>query len=492
LSEQASITPTDERLIALIDDLRKLPTELEWLEFKENDALPERIGKTVSALANSACISGEPKAYMIWGVNDESHAVVGTVFNPKKPQKGNEPLELWLAKSLSPSPAFRFLPADHPDGRVVVLEIPAANMVPVKFGSVAYIRVGNTTPKLSDYPQREADLVSKLRPFVWEHSVAEAFISPEDVLAKLDIESYFTLMGQGRPTSSDQVFERLKEERLIAKDVGGRWNILNLGAILFGERLANFESTVGKPLRVIQYDGETRLKTKKIQEGTKGYAAGFRGALAFIDGLLPAEEVIEAGIRTSKRTYPQIAIRELVANALIHQDMTVTGTGPKVEIFDSRIEISNPGVPVTDMLNKLFGAPPRSRNEHMGRLMRRMGICEELGAGLVRVITEVEQYRLPAPRFDTIDGNTRVIFYGPQPYNALDRLSRLRICYQHACLMSHSGKPMTNTSLRNRLGVGDDYVAPVSRLIREALNEQIIKPADPTKPKGNYLPWWAA
>jgi ATP-dependent DNA helicase RecG len=156
----------DDGLIALINDLRKLPAETEWAEFKENNAEPERIGKTISALANAACLSGQPCAYIVWGIVDGTHEVVGTAFQPLAAKKGNESLEFWLAKALSPSFSFRFQVVAHPNGRIVLLEIPATNTVPVKFNGVPYIRIGSATPKLADFPEREADLLGKLRPFV--------------------------------------------------------------------------------------------------------------------------------------------------------------------------------------------------------------------------------------------------------------------------------------------------------------------------------------
>jgi ATP-dependent DNA helicase RecG len=311
------------------------------------------------------------------------------------------------------------------------------------------------------------------------------------VLDLLDYETFFSLLKQKVPESRALILQRLADERLIARDVGDRWNILNVGAMLLARRLDQFEDLARKALRVVQYNGDSRLKIQRSQEGSKGYAAGFRGLLKFIDGLLPSEEQIEGGIRVQRRTYPEITVRELLANALVHQDMTVTGTGPIVEVFDSRIEISNPGVPVTDMLKKLFGAPPRSRNEHMARLMRRMGICEELGSGLVKVVAAVEEHRLPAPDFLVVDQNLRVTLFGPRSFGAMDRTERARVCYQHACLMSHQHRRLTNGSLRDRFGIAERNAAQVSRVIREALDVGLIKPADAERPKAGYLPFWA-
>lgn len=481
------------RLITLVDHLRSLPAEAGWVEFKANNSDPERIGRTVSALANTACLEGQPIAYLAWGIEDGTHDVVGTTFEPTCEKKGNEPFEMWLAKSLSPSPVFRFkVVSDHPLGRVVLLEIPAASTVPVKFNGLPYIRVGSATPKLADYPEREADLVSKLRPFVWEHGAAKSFLSGEDVLALLDHSILFALIKQKTPESSSAILDRLAEERLIVRDIGERWNILNLGAILLARRLDNFDGLARKALRVVQYDGNTRVKSQRLQEGTKGYAAGFSGLLKYVDDLLPSEERIEtSGIRVQRRTFPQIALRELVANALVHQDMTATGTGPLVEIFNNRVEISNPGAPVTDVLRKLFGAPPRSRNEQMARLMRRMGLCEELGSGLVKIVAALEEHRLPGLELKMVDGSFRATIFGPHSFAEMNRGERVRVCYQHACLMTHGGGLLTNASLRNRFGIEERNAAQVSRVIRDALDEEVIRPADPERPKAGYVPYWS-
>ena len=481
---------SNARWIALVDDLRQLPAETEWVEFKVSNSDPTRIGRTISALANVACIWGEPYAYMIWGVEDGTHEVVGTSFEPKKAKQGAQELELWLAQGLSPSPAFKFVPIDHPNGKVVLLEVPAANTVPVKFQSISYIRVGSTTPKLSDYPQREADLVSKIRPFVWEHASAESFVSGETVLSRLDATSYFALIKRETPVNPAEMLEHMRADRLIAADVGGKWNILNLGAMLFAQKLTDFSELERKGLRIVHYDGETRSRSKRTRDGTRGYANGFQNALHFVDGLLPSVEVISDGIRTAVRPFPEIAIRELLANALIHQDLTMSGTSPIVEIFDNRVEITNPGVPVTDMLRKLFGAPPRSRNESMAKLMRRMGICEELGSGLVKVIEAVEDQRLPPPLFETADGHTRVTLFGPRPFSEWDRGERMQVTYQHACLMRHRGRRMTNATLRNRFGLPDSAISQVSRIIKETVDIGAIKSADPGGQAG-YVPFWA-
>ncbi|MEI6703033.1 MAG: transcriptional regulator, partial [Deltaproteobacteria bacterium] len=103
-------------------------------------------------------------------------------------------------------------------------------------------------------------------------------------------------------------------------------------------------------MRVIIYKGKNRIETVREKKGSKGYAIGYKGAISYINDQLPTNEQIGQALRSEVRMYPEIAIRELVANALIHQDFSISGAGPMVEIFSDRIEFTNPGVPIIDPL----------------------------------------------------------------------------------------------------------------------------------------------
>ena len=87
-------------LVSLVRELCKLPRETEWVEFKVNDAEPQAIGGQLSELANAAALEGKAFAYLVWGVRDEDHAVVGTSFAPRAARVGNEELENWLLRLL--------------------------------------------------------------------------------------------------------------------------------------------------------------------------------------------------------------------------------------------------------------------------------------------------------------------------------------------------------------------------------------------------------
>jgi len=142
-------------LIALVDRLRALPMETEWFEFKRNHGEAEQIGEYLSALANAACLASQPRGYLVFGIDDDTHAVVGTRFDPYATKsKGNQDLLPWLGAGLRPNTGVDMHLLDHPDGRVVVFEVGPARDQPVSFYGTAWVRVGASKTELSKQPEK--------------------------------------------------------------------------------------------------------------------------------------------------------------------------------------------------------------------------------------------------------------------------------------------------------------------------------------------------
>jgi ATP-dependent DNA helicase RecG len=478
-----------ERLIALVDELCANAAEGRWVEYKLNSSEPDRIGRYISAIANAARLADKPSGYVLWGVEDESREIKGTSFDPSTAKKGNEALEFWLSKRLDPKPYFQFKEIDHPQGRVVVLEIEAATHAPIKFIGLPYIRVGDATPVLGDHPEQEARLWSLIQSYAWETGIAKQYVAASDVVALLETDAYFNLTNRPIPEDRTGILEALETERLVAKDIGGKWNILNLGAILLARDLSSFDRISRKAVRVIEYHGRSRVRTKRERMGVKGYAASFPGLIRYINDMLPRNELIGQALREEQVIYPELALRELVANALIHQDMTISGTGPMIEIFDDRVEITNPGQPLVEPM-RFLDSPPRSRNEAVASLMRRMNMCEERGSGIDKVIFEVEYAQLPPPDFEVQQSATRATLFAPRPFAAMTPSERVRACYQHTALLFVSGDRATNSTLRNRFGIKVGNASQVSRVFKDALHGGVIKLADPSAPRAGYVPYW--
>ena len=481
-----------EHLAGLVRELCRLPQETEWVEFKGSNTQPNSIGEYISGLANSSALHGKSRAYMIWGVEDLTHTIIGTSFSPATRKIGNEPLESWLLQMLSPRIGFRFRDAVVDKHQVVLLEIDRAAHTPVAFQGTEFIRVGSTKRRLKDYPEKERQLWRVFDRTSFEDGIADERVDNDDVLLKLNYPAYFDLLQVPLPDGRPAILDALQRDRLIERCEAGGFNITNLGAILFAKNLGDFPHLMRKAVRVIQYRGRGRTETIREQEGVKGYACGFEGLLEFIDGLLPTNEIIANALRTVVPMFPPLAIRELVANAIIHQDFSITGAGPMIEIFDDRIEITNPGEPLVDT-EHFLNAPPESRNESLASLMRRVRICEERGSGIDKVITEVEAYQLPPPLFEVPPGSTRVVLFAYRKLADMDQAERVRACYQHACLKYAMRDYLTNASLRERFGIEEKNKATASRHIRMAVDEGVIKPFDKNAARRlmKYVPFWA-
>lgn len=480
-----------EYWISLVKELCKNSKETEWIEFKRNNARPDEIGEQISALANSASLCGRPNAYLVWGVDDETHTIVGTVFSPSNAKIGNEELENWLLQWIHPKIHFRFFDIMVGTLPIVILEIPKAFQHPVSFKGEEFIRVGSYVKKLKSYPEKERILwrIFDCTPF--ESHVAAENISTEDVLKFLDYPAYFQLLNQPLPENRDQIIEALKSDAMIANTDNNHWNLLNHGAILFARKLSDFKSIKRKTVRVVQYCDNNRTETIREFECVNGYACGFENLISFINGCIPSNEIIGQALRTNTPMYPPLIIRELVANAIIHQNFFITGAAPLIEIFNDRIEITNPGIPLVDTM-RFLDSPPRSRNEVLASFMRRIGFCEERGSGIDKVVLQTELYQLPAPIFEVIGDNTRVILFAQKPMNKMDKGDRVRACYLHACLKYVTHEYMTNTSLRERFGIEPQNSADASRIIKHAQEANLIRIYDPTSSRkyAKYVPFW--
>ena len=488
-----TVDRSNDYLAGLVRELCKLPRETEWVEFKVNQSDPQSIGEYLPALANAAALNGKAFAYLVWGIEDGTHAIVGTSFSPSTAKKGNEPLETWLLRLLTPKIHFRFFELDLEGRSVVLLEIARAFRHPVRFQNEAFIRVGQVKKRLRDAPDRERELWRILDQTPFEDLLAVEHAAADEVLRLLDYPAYFDLLEQPLPANRDGILEALSNDGLIRTCDAGGWDITNLGAILLARKLSEFPHLRRKAIRVIQYQGTGRTETLKEQEDTKGYASGFTGLVDYINNLLPSNEVIGQALRKTVPMFPELAVRELVANTLIHQDFFVTGAGPMVEIFEDRIEITNPGEPLVDT-QRFVDTPPKSRNEALASLMRRFRICEERGSGIDKVVLQVELFQLPAPLFEVPDGFTRAVLFAHKPLSEMDKAERVRACYLHACLRYVTRKPMTNSSARERFGIAEKNAAAASRLLNEAVNAGLIVVQDPEVGKRirSYVPFWAA
>ncbi len=376
----------------------------------------------------------------------------------------------------------------HTDGRVVIFHIPSRPRGTAYQYEGAYL-MRSTEDTVSMSEDRLRQIFDEGKPD-WLSTYAVENCTAEDVVRLIDTQSYFDMLNLPYPSTRDAVLERFQSEQLIER-AGDAWRITNLGAVLFAKRLEDV-GLARKAARVIVYDGTNKLNTRLDKPGVKGYAVGFEGLVDFVGSLIPTNEVVTKALRQEVRMFPLDAIRELVANALIHQDFTETGTSVRIELYDDRLEISNPGQP--PIPTERFIDEYQSRNETLADLMRRLGICEEKGSGIDRVVFACEFNQLPAPDFRVGDVHTITVLFAHKEFEDMDRTDRIRACYQHCCLKYVMNERMTNQTLRERFKLPDGRTESVSRVLRDTADADKIKLADPTATSTryrSYVPFWA-
>jgi ATP-dependent DNA helicase RecG len=473
-------------LLRLISDL---PFESEWVEFKQNFNDPESIGEYVSAIANGAKLVGRPQGFIVWGVEDGTRQIVGTSFDPTKTVKGNQGIENWLSTQLQSQVLFRFVSEDVEGKRIVVLEVAAAENSPVQFKGISYVRVGSHKKRLADHPAIERELWRRMENVSTEESIELGGVSASEVLDVLDVDAYCGLIGMPIPTTDEGRISLLVSEQMIGDDGRGAWNIAKFAALAIGRDLRRFPRVGRKALRVVEYADHTRLRGMREREFNEGYLLGLEAIVAHLVDRLPQIEVLDP-VRHVEHAYPLVALRELLINTLVHQDLSVRGAGPMIEVFSNRIEFTNPGAPLVET-DRFLDSPPKSRNEKLAALTRRAGFCEERGTGVDKIVAEVELAHLPAPKFEARLDNTIVTLFGPRTFLEMTRAERLHAVYLHTCLRYVSGEFMTNSTIRERLSISDP--ARVSKLLKESAEAGRIRILDDEAgfKHRRYVPYWA-
>lgn len=482
----------------LLRSLAALPTEVEWVEFKVNNQDPERIAKYISAMSNEATLCDRAYGYIAWGIKDDTHEIVGTEFEYRKAKKGNMELELWLNRQINPKIEFKFheVPFENFNGesiRVTLIEIPCAEGEPTKYESVGYVRVGSNLQPLTEYPEKEAALWRKFDKTPYEKRIAYFEATDEDVVTLLDYPGYYKKIGAPIPANREKVLKDLKDEKFIHKNDGGTWDISNYGALMIAADLKAFENLAKRCVRIIRYPDKSRIGGIGEKPFYNGYAIAFEEIIQYILAVIPQEEIIESGIRRQKYRFPETAIRELLANVMVHQSLEQRGTSPMVEIFSDRIEFSNAGAPLV-AIERIVDTVPLSRNENMAGFMHRCGICEERGSGFDKVIEATQAESLIAPKVENQNNQfTKVTLYSKVDFAMTTKEDRVRTCYMIACLAFVTSDAVTNTEIRKAFGLDEKEKVKASRIIKDTLEAKLIKPVDSTTAPRymKYVPYWA-
>jgi ATP-dependent DNA helicase RecG len=474
-------------LNVLEQSLRPVPHEVNELDWKASlSEDKDRLSEHLMAFANypdgGSLVFGVADTGQPLGVEQSEIAkIINTLANLGR-------------DSVEPPIAIDHAVVDFEDASLLLVHIPEQTVKPVhrrgKTIEQTWVRSGGTTRKASR--QEVGALMLNSASPRWEELRASQLLSSDSVVEKLDIPTIAKLLERPLPNETEELNKWLLDEGLAVAD-GRGFYITNFGAIASARKLDDFGILERKRIRVIRYRGTNKVDTIDETPGNRGYAVGFEGLIGYLKRALPHSEVIQQSLRTEVSVYPEIALRELIANALIHQDFTVTGAGPMVEIYDDRIEVTNPGTLLPGKRpDRLIGTTPESRNEQLASSFRRYRICEERGTGFQKVVRAIELFGLPPLVFTLQENAFRVTLYAPRKFSEMSQTERVEACYQHAVLQYLSSSTLTNTTLRERFKLHEKYRNQITNLIGDAVTSGRIKRKDEGNGKkfAEYLPYW--
>ena len=378
----------------------------------------------------------------------------------------------------------------HPDGRILVFAAPGRPRGSAhRYQGAYWIHDGESAVVMPERQLRE--IFAETQP-EWLDAHAKSGLSAEEISALLDVPAFFALQKMPMPSRTADVLRRLAARNCIDRN-GQGYAIRRMGALLFAQRLSDFPELESRAVRVLVYVGTSKVKTRRDWTCDRGYAAGFEEIVKYVMEQIPQQEVVRHSIREKEQLLPEEMTRELLVNALAHQDFSVRGKQLRVDIYSNRIEFLNPGEPLVDP--DRFIDSEDTRNEKLIGLMRRMGFCEQRGSGIDQVVLAAEANRLRAPEFRREPQQTAVRVHGAETLSGTGRGDRIRACYQHCVLKYVTGEEsMTNQSLRERFGASSRSASTVSAIIADAGKADLIKPAAGTgksKKSARYIPAWA-
>ena len=352
----------------LVTELCACGDETEWFEFKENWFEPDALGEYVSALSNAAALHHKNFAYFVWGIDDKTHEVVGTEFNPYR-HYHNEPYQNYLARNLSPSINFSFEDVQINGKRVVILVIPAAEEIPTSFKEKRYIRIGSSKVNIRNYPKREIQLFKIL------DGTEETIESRAAKYQDLTFSKLFGYYGSKGIVLSRQTFEK----NLGLRNSSGEYNIM--------AQLLSDDSHM--PLRVSIFEGKTKgsnlFSVREFGNDCLLYSLDALLRYGDVLNLIRADETDRVMERKDVPLFDNKAFREAVINAVLH-NRWVEGNEPMISVFSDRIEILSRGtIPPAQTKEGFFLGESVPVNEKLSEIFLQLHISEKSGRGVPKI-----------------------------------------------------------------------------------------------------------
>lgn len=481
----------NKALNLLNQSLGNIPQELNELDWKESlTANIDKFNRHLSAFANYP-----GGGFLVFGVNDKTGQVIGV--NAEDVKKILTKVGEYARNNVEPPVLIDHSIKTFKEKDILIIFIQESATKPVHIAHKSieecYIRSSCSTRKASRQELGGLMLNSKLP--VYEELHATKLKTALEVITALDFASIFKMLKRPIPQEIHEITLWMQEEKMLSQIESDGFYITNFGALSAANNLNDFDGLARKAVRIIKYEGKTKVGQSKEYPAPKGYGIGFETLIQLVKSVLPGSEIVKNALRQDTAVYPEIALRELIANILIHQDFSIRGSGPMIEIFSDRVEFSNPGKLLPNKnIDRLVRTTPESRNELLASAFRRYNICEERGSGFEKALTAIELFGLPPLKFQEIDNTFKVTIYAPKSFAEMTEKERVEACYQHSVIQFYGSTSLTNASLRQRFKMQDKQRSQISRLIKTTVELGRIKLKDEANISdkfAGYIPYWA-
>lgn len=474
----------EQAVKALEDSLYPIPQELNGIDWK--CALSDKSERLAAHLCAFSNTTGG--GYLVFGVNNDASFITLS----KEEMEGIMNRLGNIAKNnLAWSIQLEHAVVEYMGHALLLVRIHEQTNKPIYLRGKdiyeAYIRSAGHTVKMSRAQVHE--LIAQSHGLSFEERVAQSGLTIEGVERLLDCDKLFELLDKKMPSEKKLMMKQMAEYGLVVEK-GDLYDILNLGAILFARKIKDFPSLADKEIVVRKYQGTNNRILSIEYRCETGYAVGFEDLVSFVSKNTSTEKIEVQ--RIAVPTYPIVAIRELTANMMVHQDFAIRGMPLTIEIFENRLTFTNPGSSLNDV-QRLIDLPPHSRNESLAQMMLLLDMCERRGSGFDRATDAIGQMKLPAYKAQSGDDFTRVTLYPKKSVSEMTREERIAVCYQHACLLYEDGKAILNLNVRERFNMSSKQSVMASRILSDTLNRGLIKMENPeteSKRYTSYIPYY--
>ena len=352
------------------------------VEFKKS--VTSSIGKEISAFANTA------GGRIFIGI-DDNNEVTGCKLTNKLKSNIQD-----IANNCAPRVAIDISSFKYRGKEVVVIRVPESKDKPVQCSDGFFLREGPNSQKMTReeifyWAQKTGKIRYENQPRPdfkyfkdFDATVFHELLKRMKVTNDFEQEELLTNLGMGR---YEKIFRGEPES----------FYINNAGILFFGKKRDLYVRQAY--VTCVLFKGVDRIKIIDRKDFRDGLVQDYENAFKFLQQHLRLEYVIEGGDpRIEIPEIPYKALKEALLNAIIHRDYFEIGARVMVEIYDDRVEISNPGELLFE--KKDFGKKSVARNPIVFDMFNRLGLVEKVGTGIKRIISAVNRQNLTVT-FDT-------------------------------------------------------------------------------------------